>query len=69
MADRFARQSAPYIQVEGARQNNPKGISVRVPVGAVTAVTGVAGAGKSSLAFDVLCLFVDVDQSPSWHGR
>jgi excinuclease ABC subunit A len=42
------------IHVEGARQNNLKGITVRVPVGAVTAVTGVAGAGKSSLAFDVL---------------
>src|SRR5947209_13681624 len=42
------------IRVEGARQNNLKGVSVSVPVGAVTAVTGVAGAGKSSLAFDVL---------------
>src|SRR5947209_6703254 len=42
------------IRVEGARQNNLRGVSVRVPVGAVTAVTGVAGAGKSSLAFDVL---------------
>lgn len=42
------------IRVEGARQNNLKGISVTVPVGAVTVVTGVAGAGKSSLAFDVL---------------
>jgi excinuclease ABC subunit A len=37
-----------------ARQNNLKGVSVRIPIGAVTAVTGVAGAGKSSLAFDVL---------------
>lgn len=44
----------PIIHVEGARQNNLKGITVRVPVGAVTAVTGVAGAGKSSLAFEVL---------------
>src|SRR3990172_331057 len=43
-----------FIEVVGARQNNLKGISVRVPIGAVTAVTGVAGAGKSSLAFDVL---------------
>ncbi|HUL12214.1 MAG TPA: hypothetical protein VLU73_08610, partial [Methylococcaceae bacterium] len=44
----------PFILVEGARQNNLRGISVRVPIGKVTAVTGVAGAGKSSLAFDVL---------------
>ena len=43
-----------FIEVEKARQNNLKGVSVRVPIGAVTAVTGVAGAGKSSLAFDVL---------------
>jgi excinuclease ABC subunit A len=42
------------IHVEGARQNNLKGVTVDIPVGAVTAVTGVAGAGKSSLAFDVL---------------
>jgi len=42
------------IRVQGARQNNLKNISVSVPVGAVTVVTGVAGAGKSSLAFEVL---------------
>ncbi|MDI6853879.1 MAG: excinuclease ABC subunit UvrA [Deltaproteobacteria bacterium] len=46
----------PYspIRVQGARQNNLKNITVSVPVGAVTVVTGVAGAGKSTLAFDVL---------------
>ena len=42
------------IRVERARQNNLKEITVQIPVGAVTVVTGVAGAGKSSLAFDVL---------------
>ncbi len=41
-----------FIEVVNARQNNLKGVSVSVPIGAVTAVTGVAGAGKSSLAFD-----------------
>jgi excinuclease ABC subunit A len=44
----------PCILVQGARQNNLKGVTVCVPVGAVTVVTGVAGAGKSSLAFEVL---------------
>ena len=42
------------IRVTGARQNNLKDVNVLIPVGAVTVVTGVAGAGKSSLAFDVL---------------
>jgi excinuclease ABC subunit A len=45
---------ASPISVQGARQNNLKNITVTVPVGAVTVITGVAGAGKSSLAFDVL---------------
>ncbi|HLY38488.1 MAG TPA: excinuclease ABC subunit UvrA, partial [Candidatus Binatia bacterium] len=38
----------------GAREHNLKGIDVRVPLGALTVVTGVSGSGKSSLAFDVL---------------
>ncbi len=42
------------IRVKGATQNNLKGIDILIPVGAVTVITGVAGAGKSSLAFDVL---------------
>lgn len=42
------------IRVRNARQNNLQGVDVEVPVGGVTLVTGVAGAGKSSLVFDVL---------------
>ena len=46
-------QSADLI-VEGARQNNLKNISLRIPHDRVTAITGVSGSGKSSLAFDTL---------------
>jgi excinuclease ABC subunit A len=40
--------------VEGARQNNLKNISLRIPHNQVTAITGISGSGKSSLAFDTL---------------
>ncbi len=40
--------------IEGARQNNLKNISLRIPHDAVTVITGVSGSGKSSLAFDTL---------------
>ncbi|MCA9669282.1 MAG: excinuclease ABC subunit UvrA [Myxococcales bacterium] len=42
------------IDVVGARQNNLRGVDVSFPLGAITAVTGVSGSGKSSLAFDTL---------------
>ncbi len=47
------RHSGDLI-VEGARQHNLKNISLRIPHNAVTAITGVSGSGKSSLAFDTL---------------
>ncbi|HKY71468.1 MAG TPA: excinuclease ABC subunit UvrA [Nitrospira sp.] len=40
--------------VEGARQNNLKDISLHIPHNQVTAITGLSGSGKSSLAFDTL---------------
>jgi excinuclease ABC subunit A len=42
------------IRIIGARQNNLRGIDVSIPLGSITAVTGVSGSGKSSLAFDTL---------------
>src|SRR5689334_23416423 len=45
---------APSIDIFAAREHNLRGIDVRVPLHALTVVTGVSGSGKSSLAFDVL---------------
>ncbi len=42
------------ITVEGARANNLKNVTVKFPLGTLTAVTGVSGSGKSSLINDIL---------------
>jgi excinuclease ABC subunit A len=47
-------QDSGDLIVEGARQNNLKNISLCIPHDKVTAITGVSGSGKSSLAFDTL---------------
>ena len=43
-----------YIEVQGARENNLKGICVRFPLNVMTVVTGVSGSGKSTLVRDIL---------------
>ncbi len=43
-----------YITAKGIKVHNLKNIDVRVPLGKFTAITGVSGSGKSSLAFDTL---------------
>ncbi len=48
------RSAAGAIRVHGARANNLKNIDVDFPLGVLTAVTGVSGAGKSSLVNDIL---------------
>lgn len=46
--------SIKELLIEGARQNNLKNISLRLPHNKVIAITGVSGSGKSSLAFDTI---------------
>ncbi len=43
-----------YIEIKGARVNNLKNISIRIPRDKFITITGVSGSGKSSLAFDTL---------------
>ena len=48
------KQPTGWLKIRGAAENNLKQVNVDVPLGIMTAVTGVSGSGKSSLINEVL---------------
>lgn len=43
-----------FIEIRGARENNLKHVSLRIPKRKITVFTGVSGSGKSSIVFDTI---------------
>ena len=48
------RKPAGFLKIKGAKENNLQNISVEIPLGVMTCVTGVSGSGKSSLTNEIL---------------
>ncbi len=48
------RKPKKYLTITGAHQHNIKDLSVKLPIGIITCLTGLSGSGKSTLANDII---------------
>jgi len=54
LPDKRRKGTGEFIEIKGACENNLKNISVKIPLGTLTLVTGVSGSGKSTLVNETL---------------
>ncbi|MDF2908562.1 MAG: excinuclease subunit [Herbinix sp.] len=48
------RKPTDFLTIKGAKENNLKNVTVDIPLGIMTCITGVSGSGKSSLVTEIL---------------
>lgn len=60
-----------FLTVYGARENNLRGIDVKIPLGMLVCVTGVSGSGKSSLVNSIIypVLAHDLNRAFTYPGK
>jgi excinuclease ABC subunit A len=51
---RLPRKPQGWISIRNAREHNLKGIDVKIPLGMMVCITGVSGAGKTTLVHNIL---------------
>ena len=63
--------SGKFLTLVGASENNLRNVTVKIPLGVFTCITGVSGSGKSTLLIDVLyrALAQRLYRSPLKPGR
>ena len=71
VSEKRRRGSGKFLTLVGAVANNLRDITVKIPLGVLTCITGVSGSGKSTLLIDVLykALAQKLYRSPQKAGR